>query len=93
MSYPPQYQAQQQPLLAPTYRMSSPRPTFAPGDMYANKSSRRVNAGFEVLPAGTFGFSHLQEPAGGSSNNADDEYDDEPGRGASNRKLKKKSSL
>ncbi|KAK2073559.1 hypothetical protein P8C59_007837 [Phyllachora maydis] len=36
-----------------------PEPTFGPGDLHVNRSSRRVNQGFEVLPAGTFGT--LQE--------------------------------
>ncbi|KAF3358051.1 hypothetical protein VdG1_02828 [Verticillium dahliae VDG1] len=31
-----------------------PSPTFAPGDVHANRSRRIVNPGFEVLPAGTF---------------------------------------
>ncbi|KAK0612965.1 hypothetical protein B0T17DRAFT_499066 [Bombardia bombarda] len=38
--------------------LSMPEPTFGPGDMHVNRSSRRVNDGFEVLPAGTFGTSH-----------------------------------
>jgi hypothetical protein len=32
----------------------SPTP-FIPGELHMNKSIRRVNSGFEVLPAGTFG--------------------------------------
>jgi len=32
-----------------------PEPTFGPGDVHINRSSRRVNTGFEILPAGTFG--------------------------------------
>ncbi|KAK3335573.1 hypothetical protein B0T19DRAFT_12121 [Cercophora scortea] len=35
---------------------SRPEPTFGPGDPHVNRSSRRVNNGFEVLPAGTFGL-------------------------------------
>ena len=35
-----------------------PEPTFGPGDLHFNKSSRKVNQGFEVLPAGTFGPPH-----------------------------------
>jgi hypothetical protein len=31
-----------------------PEPTFGPGDLHFNTSARRVNDGFEVLPAGTF---------------------------------------
>jgi hypothetical protein len=34
--------------------MAAPEPTFGPGDLHFNASSRRVNGGFEVLPAGTF---------------------------------------
>ncbi|KAK3995449.1 hypothetical protein QBC44DRAFT_284170 [Cladorrhinum sp. PSN332] len=29
--------------------------TFGPGDLHLNRSSRKVNSGFEILPAGTFG--------------------------------------
>lgn len=36
----------------------SPEPTFGPGDLHVNRTTRRVNAGFEVLPAGTFGVLH-----------------------------------
>lgn len=35
-----------------------PEPTFGPGDVHVNRASRRVNPGFEVLPAGTFGVPH-----------------------------------
>ncbi|KAK3330356.1 hypothetical protein B0H66DRAFT_58624 [Apodospora peruviana] len=34
----------------------APEPTFGPDDLHVNRSSRRVNNGFEVLPAGTFGI-------------------------------------
>lgn len=30
-------------------------PSFVPGELHMNKSVRKVNSGFEVLPAGTFG--------------------------------------
>ena len=33
----------------------TPEPTFGPGDMHLNRTARRVNDGFEILPAGTFG--------------------------------------
>lgn len=33
----------------------APEPTFGPGDLHLNRSSRKVNSGFEILPAGTFG--------------------------------------
>ena len=35
--------------------LPAPEPTFSPGDIHVNRASRRVNAGFEILPAGTFG--------------------------------------
>ncbi|KAK5655023.1 hypothetical protein OQA88_6782 [Cercophora sp. LCS_1] len=35
-----------------------PQPTFGPGDLHVNRATRRVNEGFEVLPAGTFGVLH-----------------------------------
>ena len=41
--------------LSQSQDMSAPEPTFGPGDLRFNKTSRRVNDGFEVLPAGTFG--------------------------------------
>ncbi|KAK4201257.1 hypothetical protein QBC40DRAFT_61833 [Triangularia verruculosa] len=34
-----------------------PEPTFGPGDLHFNRSSRKINEGFEILPAGTFGAS------------------------------------
>lgn len=50
-------QAQMQELL-------TPEPTFGPGDMHPNRTTRRVNDGFEVLPAGTFGPSRGFERSG-----------------------------
>ncbi|KAK0672856.1 hypothetical protein QBC41DRAFT_242689 [Cercophora samala] len=44
----------QTPLL-PVNSIPVPEPTFGPGDLHFNRSTRRVNEGFEVLPAGTFG--------------------------------------
>jgi hypothetical protein len=35
-----------------------PEPTFGPGDLHLNRTSRKVNNGFEILPAGTFGALH-----------------------------------
>ncbi|KAK4226922.1 hypothetical protein QBC38DRAFT_211504 [Podospora fimiseda] len=46
---PPPSQQEQLVSLAPV------EPTFGPGDLHLNRSSRRVNSGFEILPAGTFG--------------------------------------
>ncbi|KAK0737642.1 hypothetical protein B0T21DRAFT_347996 [Apiosordaria backusii] len=41
--------------LPPMHGIPVPEPTFGPGDLHFNRSSRRVNGGFEILPAGTFG--------------------------------------
>ncbi|KHJ31925.1 hypothetical protein EV44_g0438 [Erysiphe necator] len=38
-----------------TQKSLSPTP-FKPGELHMNKISRKVNTGFEVLPAGTFGI-------------------------------------
>ncbi|RKU42284.1 hypothetical protein DL546_000678 [Coniochaeta pulveracea] len=46
----------QSPLL-PGWGLRIPEPTFGPGDIHLNRTARRVNQGFEVLPAGTFGLS------------------------------------
>ncbi|PVH87373.1 hypothetical protein DL98DRAFT_271886 [Cadophora sp. DSE1049] len=66
-------------------RTRSPSP-FVPGELHVNKSVRKVNSGFEVLPAGTFGL-----PAG--SKQAEDvgsEYNDETGERRQSGKLQKK---
>ncbi|KAG8159480.1 hypothetical protein KVR01_011141 [Diaporthe batatas] len=45
---------------------AQPSPTFGPSDTYINTSARKVNANFEILPAGTFGLPEqhgLGEPA------------------------------
>lgn len=42
--------------------LASPQPTFGPGESYVNRASRRVNEGFEVLPAGT--LSHPSSRSG-----------------------------
>jgi len=39
-------------------RLLIPEPTFGPGDLHVNRATRKVNNGFEVLPAGTFGVLH-----------------------------------
>ncbi len=46
----------QWPLLCEKVPESPERPIFRPGSLHVNKSIRRVNSGFEVLPAGTFGM-------------------------------------
>ncbi|KAK4158168.1 hypothetical protein C8A00DRAFT_11044 [Chaetomidium leptoderma] len=61
-----QQQQQQQ-----AQEMAAPEPTFGPGDLHYNnnnnKASRRVNDGFEILPAGTFGVPGQMERAGGEA--------------------------
>jgi len=48
--------------------IAMPAPTFGPGDAHANRHARRVNAGFEALPAGTFGRPHnLSRSSSGGS--------------------------
>ncbi|KAK4162075.1 hypothetical protein QBC43DRAFT_356835 [Cladorrhinum sp. PSN259] len=47
----PQQPQQQEPLVS----LATVEPTFGPGDLHLNRSSRKVNSGFEILPAGTFG--------------------------------------
>jgi hypothetical protein len=63
--------------------VSALEPTFAPGDLHLNKASRRVNDGFEILPAGTFGM--LAEM------NYADEADQEGHNSRSSNKLRKKA--
>jgi hypothetical protein len=75
----------QVPLLA---HSRSPSP-FIPGELHMNKSVRKVNSGFEVLPAGTFGV-----PAEFKGKGVDREErwnrDDDPGEKRSSNKLQKK---
>ncbi|ESZ97029.1 hypothetical protein SBOR_2574 [Sclerotinia borealis F-4128] len=40
---------------APLLKTRSPSSQFVPGELHENKSIRKVNSGFEILPAGTFG--------------------------------------
>lgn len=55
-------------------RTRSPSP-FVPGELHVNRSVRKVNSVFEVLPAGTFGL-----PAGSShAERVSSEYHDETG--------------
>jgi hypothetical protein len=47
------------PLISPSSELSSSRVTILPsfkGPLHANKVVRKVNSGFEILPAGTFGI-------------------------------------
>jgi len=39
----------------PVSPQTQARPSFQPGELHANRVIRKVNSGFEVLPAGTFG--------------------------------------
>ncbi|CAD6446566.1 0eb092ce-9d13-44e1-a718-21f45db657f0 [Sclerotinia trifoliorum] len=40
---------------APLLKTRSPSSQFIPGELHQNKLVRKVNSGFEILPAGTFG--------------------------------------
>ncbi|KAG4437394.1 hypothetical protein IFR05_007119 [Cadophora sp. M221] len=67
----------------PTTRSSSP---FVPGELHVNKSVRKVNSGFEILPAGTFGV-----PSGsGHTRGMGQDYDEEAGEKKQSGKLQKK---
>ncbi|KAK3362905.1 hypothetical protein B0T25DRAFT_23052 [Lasiosphaeria hispida] len=70
----------------------SPEPTFGPGDLHINRSTRRVNAGFEVLPAGTFGVLHDFDISGSASNADKDEISGHKNRPQLANKLRKKST-
>ncbi|KAI0838958.1 hypothetical protein F5Y06DRAFT_36218 [Hypoxylon sp. FL0890] len=53
--------AESQPVSRPPLAASRPTPHRSySGESHANTQSRRVNAGFEILPAGTFGRSNSQ---------------------------------
>ena len=68
-------ESQSSPLTSSHPPLAMPQPTFGPGDTYANRSARRVNAGFEVLPAGTFGGPHdLSRSTSGESRHEEDEH-------------------
>ncbi len=62
--------------------------TFGPGDTYANRATRKVNAGFEVLPARTFG--PPQDLSRSSSGDSRDDEEDHGSRFA--RKLRRLST-
>ena len=55
-SFPPSRSDSQLPLLPRQQGPPIPEPTFGPGDIHYNRSARRVNEGFEVLPAGLLGL-------------------------------------
>ncbi|EKD15826.1 uncharacterized protein L3040_003319 [Drepanopeziza brunnea f. sp. 'multigermtubi'] len=60
-------------------RTRSPSP-FVPGELHVNKVARKVNSGFEVLPAGTFG----------RPKDADEDVKDDPRARRRSAKLQKK---
>ncbi|KAL2067171.1 hypothetical protein VTL71DRAFT_1595 [Oculimacula yallundae] len=67
----------------PGTRSSSP---FVPGELHVNKSVRKVNSGFEVLPAGTFG-----SPVGSKyAKSISPEYNDDVEEKRQSGKLQKK---
>lgn len=78
---------------SPTQRhLLVPEPTFGPGDLHINRATRKVNNGFEVLPAGTFGVLHEFE-GNVAVNGLDSGGLDQEGRpNRSLNKLRKKSN-
>lgn len=69
---------------APPARVHSP---FVSGELHINKSVRKVNSGFEVLPAGTFGV-----PAEFKGKGVDYDYEDESGERRQSKLQKKPRS-
>lgn len=63
--------------------------TFIPGELHMNKSVRKVNSGFEVLPAGTFS---VPAEFKGKRVDRDERWnqDDDPGEKRQSNKLQKK---
>ncbi|KAI1467325.1 uncharacterized protein F4812DRAFT_459431 [Daldinia caldariorum] len=77
----PSSSSEAQPVSRPPLASNRPIPHRSySGDSHANTSTRRVNAGFEVLPAGTFGRPDSQT-----------ETDEGQSRRQSNNKLQKKT--
>lgn len=73
--------------------MLAPEPSFGPGDLHYNRKARRVNGGFEVLPAGTFGVLYEHPgPTGGSDADIDDNLDHSVRPMRPSNKLRKKSN-
>ena len=66
-------------------RTRSPSP-FVPGELHVNRSVRKVNSPFEVLPAGTFGLPTASSHAEGVGS----DYQDETGDRRKSEKLHKK---
>ncbi len=78
----------QVPLVASPQNLTMPQRTFGPGDTYANRATRKVNAGFEILPAGTFGSPlDLSRSSSGESRDEEEVHSSRLGR-----KLRKLSS-
>ncbi|KAI0893906.1 hypothetical protein F4806DRAFT_140720 [Annulohypoxylon nitens] len=73
---PPEKQVSRPPLAA---SRPTPHRSYS-GDSHANTASRKVNAGFEVLPAGTFGRSNSQA-----------EMEDDQSKRHSHNKIQKKN--
>lgn len=73
------------PLLSRQQGPALPGPTFGPGDIHYNRSARRVNEGFEVLPAGLLGL--VPQVEGTNLGVEGSEFRETGGR----RKLRKKS--
>ena len=74
--------------------MTTPEPTFGPGDVHVARVARKINNGFEVLPAGTFAALNKLEGGGNATSSNTDgsegmERDLHAGRG--HKKLRKKS--
>ncbi|KAK1757631.1 hypothetical protein QBC47DRAFT_162187 [Echria macrotheca] len=70
--------------------LAVPEPTFGPGDLHVNRTARRVNGGFEVLPAGTFGAAH--QLSGNSGPRGMDQMDGLHDEVQAKNKLRKKSN-
>jgi len=76
---------------APLLNERSQSPPFRPGELHANKSVRKVNSGFEVLPAGTFG-AQVDFKGKGVSRNDSWNYDNSEERKLHANKLQKKGA-
>ncbi|PQE06423.1 Methyltransferase type 11 protein [Rutstroemia sp. NJR-2017a WRK4] len=76
---------------APLLNERSQSPPFRPGELHANKSVRKINSGFEVLPAGTFG-AQVDVKGKGVSRNDSSNYDNSEERKSHGNKLQKKGA-
>lgn len=66
-----------------------PDPTFGPGDLHVGKSTRGVNNGFEVLPAGTLGLPPPEFGFGGPGGSTDLGSVEETGQQGGGNRLQK----